>query len=905
MQLSVASLSHLQPLLDTSQLIRRECGQDALNALLTSAKKLVYLEAAPGYGKSCVMAQLYEQVSEQQSVAWCSLAVQHGDPRTLLRTVAQAAQQAMRGAGRAAEALLLSSDNIDVDIVLSMLINEMHTAQENVVMFFDSVEHAMHADVLGVLAYLFENTHQRIQFVLAGRASLPACFEYLRPIGQLCHIQQEEFRLSVLEASSFLSRRYGIVLPGEQVNALLAQIDAWPVALNLYCESVEPDRPFAPEVFKQSNFIRQCRVYFDEQVFAGLDEGRRQCLLELAQLNVVTVPLCDFLHAECESEIRDSLARNHFLFTVDSDRSYRFHSLFHGFLRERSSEIPPQRIAEIHAHAFEWSYEGGYYQEAIFHAIEIKNWPNVIRAIEFFRLEIMTHNQLRVAADWVAQIPEDIVRSRPKLLLLLSWSYALQGIRETALNYLNEIDAAGLASLRETEDHDVQQELDALNCAIVICRGRYDDLVEYCERYNYPQVAASDIFSKVQAAGLVYALFNTGRHDEAHRVAVKAGAEGDQLNLIALVYRRVFRGMAYCLDGRLRHAKTEYEQATSIAEAMAGDPLVRFSVSDALLAEIYYEWGEVGDAKRFLPLHATLERDSLTVEPIIAAYLTSARIAADEGRLEEALDILAQGESYGCRERYDRVVASMLGERVALLLRQNNVKAATAVVAELGKLAERRVLRGNTAFVWSDIEYHHGVSVALLEQWQGDSSYSLSQLTGLAEQAKQAGRVVELVKITMLEAVSYEQSGKHKTALRKAAQAIGLASEGLLLRSFSNLGDRAVVVLCKTLKLWGSLRDTVTWSGDMDYISRLKFVFSVPEVEVFEQVGDREAIEPLSSKDTILLRYLGEGLKNREIAQAMSLSENTIAWHLKNLYGKLHVRNRTSAVNIARQLRLV
>ena len=46
-------------------------------------------------------------------------------------------------------------------------------------------------------------------------------------------------------------------------------------------------------------------------------------------------------------------------------------------------------------------------------------------------------------------------------------------------------------------------------------------------------------------------------------------------------------------------------------------------------------------------------------------------------------------------------------------------------------------------------------------------------------------------------------------------------------------------------------------------------------------------------------------LKGISTAQAMSLSENAIAWHLRNLYVKLHASNRTSAVNIARQLRLL
>jgi DNA-binding CsgD family transcriptional regulator len=41
-----------------------------------------------------------------------------------------------------------------------------------------------------------------------------------------------------------------------------------------------------------------------------------------------------------------------------------------------------------------------------------------------------------------------------------------------------------------------------------------------------------------------------------------------------------------------------------------------------------------------------------------------------------------------------------------------------------------------------------------------------------------------------------------------------------------------------------------------------------------------------------------EGLRNREIADHLKISENTVKFHLKNLYGKLGVTNRSKAITI-------
>ena len=48
--------------------------------------------------------------------------------------------------------------------------------------------------------------------------------------------------------------------------------------------------------------------------------------------------------------------------------------------------------------------------------------------------------------------------------------------------------------------------------------------------------------------------------------------------------------------------------------------------------------------------------------------------------------------------------------------------------------------------------------------------------------------------------------------------------------------------------------------------------------------------------ETEVLTELAKGLTNKEIAKALVISENTVERHLDNIYNKLGVSNRTSAV---------
>jgi LuxR family maltose regulon positive regulatory protein len=63
--------------------------------------------------------------------------------------------------------------------------------------------------------------------------------------------------------------------------------------------------------------------------------------------------------------------------------------------------------------------------------------------------------------------------------------------------------------------------------------------------------------------------------------------------------------------------------------------------------------------------------------------------------------------------------------------------------------------------------------------------------------------------------------------------------------------------------------------------------------------------EELSPGELRVLRYLPTNLSRPEIAGELSVSLNTVSTHLRSIYAKLQVRDRSSAVRRARELRLL
>ena len=70
---------------------------------------------------------------------------------------------------------------------------------------------------------------------------------------------------------------------------------------------------------------------------------------------------------------------------------------------------------------------------------------------------------------------------------------------------------------------------------------------------------------------------------------------------------------------------------------------------------------------------------------------------------------------------------------------------------------------------------------------------------------------------------------------------------------------------------------------------------------------NKKAVEsgPLSGREMTVLGHLGEGLKNKEIASTLGLSEGTVKMHVMSICRKLEATNRTQAVVIARDMGLL
>lgn len=92
-----------------------------------------------------------------------------------------------------------------------------------------------------------------------------------------------------------------------------------------------------------------------------------------------------------------------------------------------------------------------------------------------------------------------------------------------------------------------------------------------------------------------------------------------------------------------------------------------------------------------------------------------------------------------------------------------------------------------------------------------------------------------------------------------------------------------------------ALRRRLSVDSNFELVDRAELaeaVISLPPARQAESL-----IEALTAREHDVLALVADGLGNRDIAHALSISEHTVKFHLASIFGKLGVSTRTEAVH--------
>jgi LuxR family maltose regulon positive regulatory protein len=183
--------------------------------------------------------------------------------------------------------------------------------------------------------------------------------------------------------------------------------------------------------------------------------------------------------------------------------------------------------------------------------------------------------------------------------------------------------------------------------------------------------------------------------------------------------------------------------------------------------------------------------------------------------------------------------------------------------------------------------------VLIVKGDQASVQRALTLLRPLVQAAGAEGRLGVAIEALALQALAHWQGGDRTSALTSLEQALRLAEPEGYVRLFADLG----------LPMARLLQEARTRDVLPDYVATLLAACGASLASPASLV--QPVPESLTNRELEVLALLAAGLTNREIADRLVLSSQTVKKHAGNIYGKLGVRSRTEAAAKARTLRLL
>jgi LuxR family maltose regulon positive regulatory protein len=261
-------------------------------------------------------------------------------------------------------------------------------------------------------------------------------------------------------------------------------------------------------------------------------------------------------------------------------------------------------------------------------------------------------------------------------------------------------------------------------------------------------------------------------------------------------------------------------------------------------------------------------------------HLATGRLHAGRGRNREALEEFRAAEHLQSQLEGSHALASQVaGWMLATQARLGMLEQAHAALAALDdERANSGEIRNARA------------AICLTE---GDPAGALVALADVLDGTAPVIGYITVVEAQLLAGLAHRQLGDQRAANQAAERALALAEPDRLVLPFMMTGARELLEALPRHE-----------TAHAALLTDILDIVHGPSPVAKEQSSLPPA-EELSPGELRVLRYLPTNLSRPEIAGELSVSVNTISTHLRSIYAKLQVRDRSSAVRRARELRLL
>jgi LuxR family transcriptional regulator, maltose regulon positive regulatory protein len=853
-----------------------------------AASKVTIISAPAGSGKTSLLRAWAGRAGQAHRLALVQVQRDQHDAQQFWLALLGAVRHAT-GANSGAQPVA-ATPGFNALAMADRVLSELAGAHGGATLVIDDLHELHSPEALPQLTRLLTSLPTQVHAILATRHDMRLRLHQLRLAGELAEIRTADLRFSGRETRELLDAS-GIALSEAGAALLHQRTEGWAAGLRLAALSLagHPD----PERFvtEFSGSDRTVAEYLLAEMLDRQPDEIQDLLLRTSLLERVNGELADLLTGRPGSEqiLLDLEDANAFVESAGPGRTwFRYHRLFADLLRLELRRTLPAEIPVLHQRAAGWFIQHGQVAEAIRHTQAAGDWPQAAR--------LLADHSFSLTLDGQAQTMQALLRAfppgadHPELALVRAMGDLAQGRLDEAAAHLAVAETYATTTPPERQRR-LRVAIASLKLSLARRRGHRAGVIEQARFLASPATGPSDEDIALGSDLRAVALMNLGTAEAWSLEPPDAPDAERHLREGAGLAREIGRpyvevgclaqlGFASLVLHSFATTQRRCREAIALAErhGWGTEPVIAPAL--IMLAGTMIWTGEFDEGERWLRRTERALQTDTGPDLTLLLHQTAGLLHAGRGRHHEALEEFGAAEDLG----------SQLVDSQALATRTTRWLLATQ--ARLAMTGEARALlaalddeRANSGEI--------GNALAVICLAEGDPAAALAAVADVLDGTAPVVGQVTVMEADLLAGLAHRQLGDQRAASQAAERALALAESDRLVLPFAMTGSAGLLEALP--------RHQTTHGALLADILDVLHSSSPPAKEQSSLLPAKE----LSPGELRVLRYLPTNLSRTEIAGELSVSLNTVSTHLRSIYAKLQVRDRSSAVRCARELRLL
>lgn len=875
-------------------------------------RKLILISASAGFGKTTLISDWIAQCD--LPVAWLSLEDGDDDLVRFITYLVAALHNIQAEFGAGLMAVLQSPQPPHIETLQTTLLNNLTTVAGDFILVLDDYHLVDSREIDQFLTFFIDHLPPQMHLVIATREDPDLPLARLRVRGQLTELRASDLRFTPSEAAEFLNRMMGLTLSTEDIAALEKRTEGWIAGLQLAAISLQGSTDTTAFIKTFTGSHHFVLDYLLEEVLQQQTENVQIFLLRTSILNRLSGPLCEALldresdSGQCILEYLENA--NLFVVPLDHERRwYRYHHLFRDILRQRLGQLcSPAEVVVYHLRASRWYEQNGGGVEAFQHAFAAGDFIRAGGLAEVMWQEMENSFQTKAWLGFVEKLPTEAIRVRPVLCSQMARAYMDAGDPESSEACVQDVERCldGSTAKMIVSDESELSILPALNALTraynAQVQGDFSATVKYSELalQLFPE---NDVLRRAQALiSLEITHWAKGNLISACNALMSWMDSIRKTGNTTYVVASAFALADIQVElGHLRDAISTYKQALNLA-AQHGPESQEITAHHYLgLALIYHELGQASLTKETMEKARVMGEKTTLVDWAFRWNIGQARLSASASDFNSALRMLEEASHVYVKNPVPitRPVDALIAN---VYLKQGRLDNVREWVNKKGLSADDEINYLN--------EFEHLTLARMMIVESGSKQdvnelqnaiHLLERMLAVAEEQRRMGIVIEIL-LTLARA--FQMSGETEKALGVLEKALTQAEPEGYIRVFLDEGEPIRNLLQEKLLRVGNQASSQNNLLRV-YIDTLLEAFEKPDkkpLDFKKQISG--LVEPLSEREMEVLRLLRSDLSGPDIANQLVISANTFHTHTKNIFRKLDVNTRLSAVRRAEDLKL-